>query len=355
MTIKDKKCIGIIFGGKSNEHEISISSAKTVFQAFNSEINKKKFIAKAFYIDKNGLWANNEESKSIIEGKKRKDKLEKKQISNQDKINFLENIDFRCIDIWFPLIHGFNGEDGAIHGLLKFTQKPLVGGGILGSAIGMDKIVMRKLFTQLGIPQVKYLAIQNQDLNKENIQKEYVSEIVDKFNFPLFIKPSNSGSSLGISKVKKKSEIIKALKKAWEVDSRILIEEGLEVRELECGIIGNSKLSTSEIGEVLYSTDWYDYDSKYFMENEVIIPAEINPEIAKQVKEIALKSCRALNIYGFARADFFLDKNSNQIFINEINTIPGFTDKSMFPMLWKASGINIDQLVAKLVDISLDL
>ena len=142
--------------------------------------------------------------------------------------------------------------------------------------------------------------------------------------------------------------------KAWGVDSRIVVEEGLNVRELECGIIGNSKLTTSNIGEVSYSTDWYDYESKYSIDNKITIPAKIDAAISERIKEIAIKSCRSLNIFGFARVDFFLEKKTNNIFLNEINTIPGFTSKSMFPMLWKASGLNIDQLVAKLIDISLD-
>ena len=259
------------------------------------------------------------------------------------------------IDIWFPILHGLNGEDGAIHGLLKFTQKPLVGCGILGSAIGMDKIIMKKIFSHLKIPQVNYLAFQNHDISDENVKNKLTIEIIEKLNFPVFVKPANSGSSLGISKVKNKAEIIKALQKAWEIDSRIVVEEGLEVRELECGIIGNLKLSTSEVGEVSYSTDWYDYNSKYSKDNKITIPADIDYETTEKIKHIAIRSCRALNIYGFARVDFFLEKKSNKIFLNEINTIPGFTSKSMFPMLWNASGLNIEQLVAKLIDISSEL
>ena len=185
-------------------------------------------------------------------------------------LKFLNKIEFQSIDIWFPLLHGSNGEDGAIHGLLKFTQKPLVGGGILGSALGMDKVLMKRIFSDLEIPQVNYLTIQNQDLSDGNVVNDLSVEIIEKLNLPVFVKPANSGSSLGISKAKNKSEIIKALKKAWEVDSRIVIEEGLNIRELECGIIGNLKLTASEIGEVSYSTDWYDYDSKYSMDNQII-------------------------------------------------------------------------------------
>jgi len=351
-----KKCIGLIFGGNSNEHEVSISSAKTVFKAFNSEKNKQRFTIKAFYINKYGDWIDSYLSEKILIGEIENNKTKKQEIFNQEKINFLDGIEFQNVDVWFPPLHGFNGEDGSIHGLLRFTKKPLVGCGIIGSALGMDKILMKTIFSNLKLPQVNYVVFQNKDLNNKEVKNKIINEILKKLNFPIFVKPSNSGSSLGISKVTNESEILPAIEKAWEIDPRILIEEGLEVREIECGIIGNSKLLTSEIGEVNYESDWYDYDSKYYSNNnKIIIPAEIDSEIAKEIKEIAIKSCRALNIFGFARVDFFLEKSSNKIFLNEINTIPGFTKNSMFPMLWEASGLKIEQLVAKLVDISLDL
>ena len=350
-----KKCIGLIFGGHSNEHEVSISSAKTVFQAFNAQINKERFTVKAFYINKYGDWLDSDSSEKILIDESKNKNTTKKQIFSQKKINFLEGIEFQNVDVWFPLLHGFNGEDGSIHGLLRFTKKPLVGCGIIGSALGMDKILMKTIFSNLKLPQVNYLVFQNEDLNDKQVKNKIINEILKKLKFPVFVKPSNSGSSLGISKVKNESEILLALEKAREIDPRILIEEGLEVREIECGIIGNSKLLTSEIGEVNYESDWYDYDSKYHSNNKIIIPAEIDSKITKEIKEIAIKSCRALNIFGFARVDFFLEKSSNKILLNEINTIPGFTKNSMFPMLWEASGLKIEQLVAKLVDISLDL
>ena len=350
-----KKCIGLIFGGNSNEHEVSISSAKTVYQAFNSEINKECFTVKAFYINKYGDWLDSDSSEKILIGEIENNKTKKQGIFHQEKINFLDGIEFQNVDVWFPLLHGFNGEDGSIHGLLRFTKKPLVGCGIIGSALGMDKILMKTIFSNLKLPQVNYLVFQNEDLKDKEVKQKLINQILKKLNFPVFVKPSNSGSSLGISKVKNESEILEALNKAWKIDPRILVEEGLDVREIECGIIGNSKLLTSEIGEVTYESDWYDYDSKYNLNNKITIPAEIDSKTAKQIKEIAIQSCRALNIFGFARVDFFLEKSSNKILLNEINTIPGFTKNSMFPMLWKASGLNIEQLVAKLVEISLDL
>jgi len=355
MIEDKKKCIGLIFGGESNEHEVSISSAKTVFQAFNSEINKQRFTVKAFYISKFGDWLDSDLSEKILIGEVENNTTKKQGVFNQEKINFLEGIEFQNVHVWFPLLHGFNGEDGSIHGLLRFSKKPLIGCGIIGSALGMDKILMKTIFSNLKLPQVKYLVFENEDLDNEEVKNKLLNKILKKLNFPVFVKPSNSGSSLGISKVVNESGILQALEKAREIDPRILVEEGLEVREIECGIIGNSKLLTSEIGEVNYESEWYDYDSKYYSNNKIINPAEIDSKITKEIQEIAVQSCRALNIFGYARVDFFLEKSSNKIFLNEINTIPGFTNKSMFPMLWEASGLNIEQLVAKLVDISLDL
>ena len=354
MIGEKKKCIGLIFGGYSNEHEVSISSAKTVFQAFHSKVNKQRFTVKAFYINKYGHWLDSDLSEKILIDEIENIPTNKKRILDQQKINFLEGIEFKKVDIWFPLLHGFNGEDGSIHGLLKFTNKPLIGCGIIGSALGMDKILMKTIFSKLKIPQVNYLVFQHEDPDDLEVKNKLIDEILKKLKFPIFVKPSNSGSSLGISKVTNESEILQALEKAWEIDPRIVVEEGLEVREIECGIIGNAKLLTSEIGEVNYESEWYDYHSKYNLNNKITIPAEIDPKITEQVKRIAIQSCRALNIFGFARVDFFLEKSSNKILLNEINTIPGFTKNSMFPMLWKASGLNIEQLVAKLVDISLD-
>jgi len=351
--MKEKKCIGIIFGGVSNEHEVSICSARFIYKAFNSKLNRGKYNLKLFYINKKGFWFNNEDSLQILFGDE--DVLKK---FNKGKsplsFNFLENINFSDIEIWFPVIHGTCGEDGTIQGLIRLTQKPYIGSGILGSALGMDKITMKLIFTHLKIPQVNYFPINNYSLKNSKISMEICDEIIDKLSFPLFIKPSNSGSSLGISKITHKDEISAAIKKAGEIDNRIIIEEGHEVRELECGILGKSQLIASKVGEICYSSDWYDYESKYSINNQVVIPAEIDPNIEKSIKDLSIKSCKALNIYGFARADFFLDIATNNIYLNEINTIPGFTNKSMFPMLWNASGLGIDQLVATLVDIAIE-
>ena len=279
MIGEKKKCIGLIFGGYSNEHDVSILSAKTVFKAFNSINNKKRFTVKAFYIDKDGYWFSSNLSEKILINEIEKDNIKKIEIFDLEQSNFLEGIEFQNVDVWFPLLHGFNGEDGSIHGLLKFTKKPLVGCGILGSALGMDKILMKSIFSSLKIPQVNYVVSQNKDIHDKEAIKKFIFNIVEKLNFPVFVKPSNSGSSLGISKVKHESELLQALEMAWEIDQRIVVEEGLEVREIECAIIGNLKLQTSEIGEVSYATDWYDYNTKYNLNNRITIPAKIDYKI----------------------------------------------------------------------------
>ena len=348
MNEVSKKCVGIIFGGQSNEHAISIESARTIFAALNSEINKKKFSTKVFYINKKGKWFNSKESLLILRNSI--NIINFAENSPFENIKIFDKIDCNDIDIWFPIVHGANGEDGSIQGLLKSTQKPFVGSGILGSALGMDKIAMKLIFSHLKIPQVNFFIIQ--DKNFDNLIL-ICDQIVKKLNFPLFVKPANSGSSIGISKVMNQSDILEALQKAWSIDHRIIVEEGLEVKELEVGVVGKRNLIASEVGEVNYTSDWYDYDSKYKTNNKITIPANINAQLKEKIQTLSIQSCRALDINIFARVDFFLEKGSNNIYLNEINTIPGFTANSMFPLLWKSSGLEIDELVAKLIEYSL--
>ena len=351
MNQISRKCVGIIFGGQSNEHAISIESAKAIFYALNSEINKKRFTTKVFYINKNGKWFDSKDSLKILENSKNIDNFPEDSPFKNTKI--FDQIDCKDIDIWFPIIHGVNGEDGSIQGLLKYTQKPFVGSGILGSALGMDKIVMKLIFSHLKIPQVNFFIIQDKDLDDNKNLKIICDQILKKLKFPLFVKPSNSGSSIGISKVTNQSDMLRALKKAWAVDHRIIVEEGLEARELEVGIVGKTNLIASEVGEVIYQSDWYDYDSKYKTKNKLTIPANIDNKSREKIQMLSIQSCMALNINIFARVDFFLEKSTNKIYLNEINTIPGFTANSMFPLLWKESGLEIDELVAKLIKYTL--
>jgi len=217
----------------------------------------------------------------------------------------------------------------------------------------MDKIIMKLIFSHLKIPQVNFFIIQDKNLDDNNNLKIICDQIIKKLNFPLFIKPANSGSSIGISKVINQEDILGALRKAWLIDHRIIVEEGLDVKELEVGIIGKRNLIASEVGEVDYISDWYDYDSKYKTNNKITIPANIDHTLKEKIQKLSIQSCMALNINIFARVDFFVEKGTNKIYLNEINTIPGFTKNSMFPLLWRSSGLEIDELVAKLIEYSL--
>ena len=309
-----------------------------------STISRRKF---RLY-NKKGKWFDSRKSLAIL--KNSINCLDFAENSPFENIKILDEIDCNDIDIWFPILHGSNGEDGSIQGLLKLTQKPFIGSGVLGSALGMDKIAMKLIFSHLKIPQVNFFIIQDKNFDDLIL---ICDQIVKKLNFPLFVKPANSGSSIGISKVMNQSDILEALQKAWSIDHRIIVEEGLEVKELEVGIVGKKNLIASEVGEVNYTSEWYDYDSKYKTNNKITIPANINDQLKEKIQTLSIQSCRALDINIFARVDFFLEKGSNNIYLNEINTIPGFTANSMFPLLWKSSGLEIDELVAKLIEYSL--
>ncbi len=348
--MKTKKLnIGLVFGGKSSEHDISIKSAKTIFDALSYPSNKERFIVCPIYIDKYGFWRSHSYSKSILLG-------EQKSTFNREKdkerlTNFSKESE--KIDIWFPAIHGPNGEDGSIQGLFKLTGKPFVGSGILGSSLGMDKIAMKSIFKSFNLPQVPYIYLDKKDLESESLMNSIYEKVEKIINYPCFIKPANLGSSIGITKAYTNKEFIHGLQVATKFDERIIIEKHIEGRELECGILGKSIMKSSVIGEVKFETDWYTYDSKY-NENlsKIIIPADINIDVVTKIQELAIKACKAINAFGLARVDFFYKENTQQIYINEVNTLPGFTKTSMYPMLWEASGLKLEKLVASLIEIA---
>ena len=347
-----KITIGLIFGGESSEHEVSIQSAKTIYNAFLHPYNNKYFIVNPIYIDKLGFWADYKYSKSIL----CEDNNSTLFIKNNNKsINNLANlpIESKKIDIWFPALHGPNGEDGVIQGLFKLTGKPFVGSGILGSSLGMDKIAMKSVFKSSNLPQVPYIHLKKEDLLNTFFMQSIFEKINKTIKYPCFVKPANLGSSIGITKVFSKEELINGIKTAGNYDDRIIIERYIKGRELECGILGKSIMKTSVVGEVKFTTDWYTYSSKY-SENlsTTIIPADLSIDISNKIQKLAIEACKAINAFGLARVDFFYQENTGQLYINEVNTLPGFTKKSMYPMLWEASGLKLEKLVANLIDIS---
>ncbi len=342
--------VGVIFGGVSGEHDVSIKSAATVVSALRDQSNRKKYSVVCFYIDRHGNWFSESISEEIL--REVNNPVKKKLPTSTDSKNshfFPEKI--KDIDIWFPALHGPNGEDGSIQGFFKLTGKPFVGSGILGSSLGMDKIAMKAAFSSAGLPQVEYCKVYSKDFLIEHEFNLLLIKIESKLGYPCFIKPANLGSSVGITKAYNRKELIEGLIIASNLDTRMLVEKGIKARELECGVLGKQKVSTSFVGEVRYESDWYDYETKYsVLSSKVLIPAPIPDEICKKVQELSLVAFREISAEGIARVDFFYEEDKCKLWINEINTLPGFTSQSMYPMLWEASGVALSQLVARLVE-----
>mgnify|MGYP001592908120 CR=1 FL=1 len=347
MAVKRKIRVGILFGGKSAEHEVSLRSAKSVFDA----LDKKKYEPVLIGIDKRGKWLLKDRSRFLLEsGKKKSIEAHTSSESvalvpqSEGRITNLERkIPGEKIDVVFPVLHGPFGEDGTVQGLLKLANIPFVGAGVLGSAVGMDKDVMKRLLRDAGIPVARFLTFREGD----SISFEAVSR---ELGLPLFVKPANLGSSVGVRKVRDKKEFSEALKEAFSFDRKILAEEYVKGREIECSVLGNENPIASVPGEVIPQHEFYSYKAKYLDENGAIleIPAKLPQETVRGVQDIAVRAFRALECEGMGRVDCFL-KDTGEIFVNEINTIPGFTSISMYPKMWEASGISYTELIDRLV------
>ena len=351
--------VGLIFGGRSGEHEVSFCSASSIIKA----INKDKYTVVPIGITKEGRWISPQDSELAlqsgkIEGKSTVILLKDpsgnaliRTTNNQrsDKSPALERV-----DVIFPALHGPYGEDGTIQGLLEVANIPYVGAGVAASAISMDKDLMKTIFQQRGLPILKWMTIRRKEWQKD--KEKILSSIENGFEYPLFVKPTNLGSSVGITKVHEKEELEGAIDLASSYDRKILIEEGLEeVREIECGILGNDEPRASVVGEVRPAGEFYDYDSKYIDGGtQLIVPAELPDDVSKKVQDIALLAFKAVDAVGMARVDFFVSKKENKIYLNEINTIPGFTSVSMYPRLWMASGVPYSDLIDQLIQLALE-
>ncbi|PJB57988.1 MAG: D-alanine--D-alanine ligase A, partial [Candidatus Infernicultor aquiphilus] len=328
--------VGIIFGGRSGEHEVSFCSASSIIKA----INRDKYIVIPIGITKEGRWISPYESALALESGKIEGKSTVILVNNpsgKSLISIDNHQEFKKetwegkLDVIFPVLHGPYGEDGTIQGLLELADIPYVGAGVASSAVSMDKELMKTIFRQKSLPVLKWLTIKRKDWQKD--KEEILSLIQNTFEFPLFVKPTNLGSSVGITKVHRKEELEKALDLASSYDRKILIEEGLEgAREIECSVLGNDEPQTSVVGEVKPAGEFYDYDSKYIDQaTQLIIPADLPEEVSEKVRKIALCAFQAIDAAGMARVDFFVTKKENKIYLNEINTIPGFTSVSMYP------------------------
>jgi len=353
--LKEKIRVAIIFGGKSAEHEISIISAKNVIDA----INKEKYEPIPIGIDKDGSWYLNEQSKFILESSnpklakinKANEKVALVPTNNSNKLmSITSNENKGKIDVAFPILHGTYGEDGSIQGLFRMANVPYVGADVLGSAVGMDKDVLKRLLRDANIPTPKF-----EVFDKSNIKNTSFEELTQKIGSPMFIKPTNLGSSVGISKVSNKDEYKKAIEIAFRYDKKVIIEESITGREIECSVLGNEEPIVSLPGEIVVNSEFYSYETKYLDENaaSLEIPAKLPEDIIKKIQEYAVKTFKVLCCQGMARVDFFL-RNNTEILVNEINTIPGFTKISMYPKLWEASGISYAELIDRLIQLAIE-
>lgn len=345
-----KKRLGVIFGGTSTEHEVSIVSGTSVIK----NLNKEKYEIYPIYIGKAGEWFEFEpDNKTYKVGD---------EIVGTKKIENIWNY-LKTMDILFPVLHGLQGEDGTIQGMFELLKKPYVGTRVLGSSICMDKVYSKIIFEKAKLNQAKYVYIRkfedkyiyvNEDFSEEilNIQ-ETVNKIMEKIDFPMFIKPSNSGSSVGISKAKNKDELINAITEASKFDKKILIEENINGREIECAVLGNEEVKASVLGEILPAEAFYSFSAKYQNSDSKTVEApDLPEELTKKVRELAVKAYKAADCQGLSRVDFFVDDKENKIYINEINTLPGFTEISMYPKLWEKSGLTYTELLDKLIELA---
>lgn len=341
--------VGLLFGGRSGEHEVSIKSAAAIAQGLQSGDNCTKYQVLPFYIQKNGLWQGGEVAGQVLESGKPLAR------ENQGSLwQFPPQV--TEVDVWFPILHGPNGEDGTIQGLLTLMQVPFVGSAVLGSAVGMDKIAMKTAFAQAGLPQVKYKAVSRSQIWSDPCVFTTLCENIEQeVGYPCFVKPANLGSSVGIAKVRSQSELQTALDNAASYDRRVIVEAGVVARELECAVLGNDNPKASVVGEITFNSDFYDYETKYTEgRSQMVIPAQIPDNIASQIREMSVSAFAAVDAAGIARVDFFYVEATGEILINEINTLPGFTAFSMYPQMWKASGISFPDLVDKLVQLAMD-
>ena len=345
--------VGILFGGKSAEHEISLLSAKNVIDA----IDKTKYTPVLIGIDKSGRWVTNEPSRFLLNHSDPKrialNKAESRGVAlvpqSGGKLTGLDSAGLDAgVDVVFPILHGPLGEDGTIQGLLKLADVPFVGAGVLGSAVGMDKDVMKRLLRDAGIPVPKFLVFHRQ-------HPPQFDAVVQALGTPVFVKPANLGSSVGISKAKDAAGFGKAVKDAFRYDRKILVEESIQGREIECAVLGNDEPRASIPGEIIPSHEFYSYEAKYLDENgaRLEIPAKLDAATVKRVQELAVKTFKALDCEGMGRVDMFLTADGS-LYVNEINTIPGFTKISMYPKLWEASGLGYTDLISKLIELAIE-
>ncbi len=353
--MKRKLKIGVLFGGRSAEHEVSLVSATSVINA----LDKKKYDVVPIGITLDGRWISSPNTLEVLKSRKRINKQPQKILLPDPNLKGIVEIFSKInseekIDVIFPVLHGTFGEDGTVQGLLELANIPYVGAGVLASSVAMDKIVARRLYKAAGIPVTPdvWFLWKKFQVNK----KFYLSQVADELGFPCFVKPANMGSSVGITKAHNRRELEGAIELAANYDRKILVEKAVQnAREIEVSLLGNDNPIVSVAGEIIPSNEFYDYDAKYVDGKSTSeIPANIPKRVSVKIKEYALRGYKAIDCSGMARADFLVERNSNKIYFNELNTIPGFTSISMYPKLWEASGIPYPKLLDMLIKLSIE-
>lgn len=357
----DKVRVGLVYGGRSGEHEVSLQTALAVMKAFDYT----KYEIKPFYITKEGDWRAGDVLLAPPDG------LEHLRLSGGSAASGTEALMpvfnslpdqaaaisstkaiNETIDVVFPLLHGTFGEDGTIQGLFEMANIPYVGAGVLASAVGMDKITMKKVFAQEGLPQVVYRYFNRTQWNKDHAF--FIMEIEVALGYPCFIKPANLGSSVGISKARNREELIAGVNEALRYDRKVIVEEFVDAREIEVSVLGNDEPRASLPGEITSSSEFYDYRAKYTDGKSLMhIPANIPAETAEAVREMAIRAFLSIDGSGLSRVDFFMRKEDGQLFINEVNTMPGFTPYSMYPLMWKESDVSYAELLDTLIALAI--
>ncbi|MFD0051900.1 D-alanine--D-alanine ligase [Actinomycetes bacterium NPDC127524] len=342
-----KTKLGLLYGGKSAEHNVSLQTAYAVLKALDLE----KFDIHPIYITEEGQWVNGPQLTAPVESVKELAYASEQTFSPMALSASAEAGENReGYDVIFPLLHGPNGEDGTVQGMLELLNIPYVGNGVLASSAGMDKVIMKNIFAQAGLPQVKYSWFVRTQWEKD--KEGAYQKVEEELGYPCFVKPANLGSSVGISKCTSKEELEAAFIEAFQFDRKIIVEEGVTAREVEIGVLGNDEPKCSVAGEIIPKKAFYDYKAKYEDgETAMVIPADISEEEYSSLKEMAIDAFKSLDCSGLVRADFFLTKEG-EFYINEVNTMPGFTPFSMFPLLWKHTGVDYPQLIENLVELA---
>ncbi|MEI6602607.1 MAG: D-alanine--D-alanine ligase family protein [Clostridia bacterium] len=358
------KTVLILFGGQSSEHEVSRVSARNVIENIDGEQYRVVKVG----ITKEGQWLLFNGASELMDNGDWQTHAEKMAADTlvspvnlpiglpvssprEFVMSFAQHLGYESIDVVFPVLHGINSEDGTIQGLLELCGLPYVGPGVLGSAMSMDKEISKLVFAKEGIPQGKYFRV-----DRDNIAPEEVARKVgDEFGFPCFVKPANAGSSVGVNKANDATELAAALADAARFDKKILVEQFIDGREIECAVLGNDAPVASPLGEITPSNDFYDFHAKYVSNtSKGEIPANIPAETATKIQEYAVRAFSALQCSGLSRVDFFLERTTGEVFINEINTIPGFTSISMYPLLWQEAGLSYKDLITKLLELAIE-